>query len=84
MRSIDWIGYLAAILTIISFVPQALQNWRTKITNGISLRMYILFTCGVTRWLICGILIMAWPMILANTIIVILTCIVLSLKLRHG
>ena len=84
MNAIDWIGYVAAVLTTISFVPQAWQIWRTKITKGISLRMYILFTCGVALWLIYGILIGAWPIIVANTITVILASIVLILKLRHG
>lgn len=84
MKAIDWIGYVAAVLTTISFVPQAWQIWRTKITKGISLRMYILFTCGVALWLIYGILIGAWPVIVANTITVVLASIVLFLKLRHG
>jgi MtN3 and saliva related transmembrane protein len=46
--------------------------------------MYILFTCGVALWLLYGILIGAWPVIVANTITVVLAGIVLFLKLRHG
>lgn len=84
MKMIDWIGYVAAVLTTISFVPQVWQIWRTKITKGISLRMYILFTTGVGLWLVYGIMITAWPMIAANTITVILAALVLVLKLRHG
>jgi MtN3 and saliva related transmembrane protein len=84
MKMIDWIGYVAAVLTTISFVPQVWQIWRTKITKGISLRMYILFTTGVGLWLVYGIMITAWPMILANTITVVLAALVLVLKLRHG
>ncbi len=56
----------------------------TKITKGISLRMYVLFTTGVGLWLVYGIVITAWPMILANTITVILAAVVLILKLRHS
>ena len=84
MKAIDWIGYVAAILTTISFVPQVWQIWRTQITKGISLRMYVLFTCGVSLWLIYGILLASWPMIIANTITVILAGGVLFMKLRHG
>lgn len=84
MKTIDWIGYVAAILTTIAFVPQVWQIWRTKITKGISLRMYVLFTTGVGLWLVYGIMITAWPMILANTITVILAAVVLIMKLRHG
>ena len=84
MKAIDWIGYVAAILTTVSFVPQVWQIWRTRITKGISLRMYILFTCGVGLWLVYGILISAWPIIIANTVTVVLASIVLFMKLRHG
>ena len=84
MKTIDWIGYVAAVLTTISFVPQVWQIWGTKITKGISLRMYVLFTTGVGLWLVYGIMITAWPMILVNTITVILAALVLILKLRHG
>jgi MtN3 and saliva related transmembrane protein len=84
MKATDWIGYVAAILTTISFVPQVWQIWQTQITKGISLRMYILLTCGVSLWLIYGILISAWPVIIANTITVILAGVVLFMKLRHG
>jgi len=84
MKTIDWIGYVAAVLTTISFVPQVWQIWGTKITKGISLRMYVLFTTSVGLWLVYGIMITAWPMILANTITVILAALVLILKLRHG
>ena len=84
MKTIDWIGYVAAVLTTISFVPQVWQIWGTKITKGISLRMYVLFTTGVGLWLVYDIMITAWPMILANTITVILAALVLTLKLRHG
>jgi len=84
MKTIDWIGYVAAVLTTISFVPQVWQIWGTKITKGISLRMYVLFTTGVGLWLVYDIMITAWPMILVNTITVILAALVLILKLRHG
>ena len=84
MKLIDWIGYVAAVLTTISFVPQVWQIWNTRITKGISLRMYILFTAGVGLWLVYGVLISAWPIIIANTVTVVLASIVLFLKLRHG
>ena len=51
MISAEWIGYCAATLTTISFVPQVWQIWKTKHTKDISLRMYLLFTCGVALWL---------------------------------
>ena len=53
MISAEWIGYCAATLTTISFVPQVWQIWKTKHTKDISLRMYLLFTCGVKAGCAC-------------------------------
>ena len=49
------VGTTAAILTTISFVPQAYQVIKTKDTSGISLGMYIAFVLGVFLWIIHGI-----------------------------
>ena len=76
-------GYLAATLTTVSFVPQVLQTLRTRDTRAISLGMYALFTLGVALWLVYGILIDAWPVIVANAITLGLTSTVLWHKLAE-
>ena len=48
------IGFIAAVLTTLSFVPQAWQIIKTKDTSGISLGMYAMFVVGVFLWLIHG------------------------------
>ena len=80
----EWIGYLAATLTTVAFVPQVWQIWRSKRTQDISLRMYVLFTCGIAAWLVYGLMIAAWPVVVANAITFVLAGMVLVLKLRHG
>ena len=62
------IGFIAAILTTVSFVPQVLKVWRTRSAKDISLGMYSLFTLGIAAWLVYGVLIDSWPVILANLI----------------
>ena len=84
MLSTEWIGYFAASLTTLSFVPQVWQTWQTRHTQDISLRMYLLFTCGVALWLVYGLLLEAWPIIVANAVTLVLAGTVLTLKLRHG
>ncbi|NIJ41538.1 uncharacterized protein with PQ loop repeat [Parvibaculum indicum] len=42
------IGYIAAFLTTVAFVPQALKTIRTRDTSGISLAMYVCLTVGVS------------------------------------
>lgn len=80
----DWIGSAAAILTTTAFIPQVWQIWRTRHTADISLGMYSLFTLGVALWLTYGILLLSWPIIIANAITLLLAGAVLVMKLRFG
>ena len=83
MQISDWIGTFAAFLTTSSFVPQAWHTFRTRDVSGISLGMYSLFTVGVALWLIYGILLVAWPIIIANLITTSLALAILVMKLRY-
>lgn len=74
------IGYFAAFLTTVAFIPQAYQSWKTRELSGISLPMYTLFTSGVTLWLVYGFYIDSMPIVIANAITLVLSTIVLTLK----
>jgi MtN3 and saliva related transmembrane protein len=80
----EWLGYIAALLTSSSFIPQAVMTIRSRNTQGISLAMYVIFTVGVALWLAYGVYLDSWPMILANTVTLGLAATVLGLKLRYG
>jgi MtN3 and saliva related transmembrane protein len=82
-HQIEVIGYCAAFLTTIAFLPQAIRSWRSRDLSGISLGMYALFTFGVGLWLIYGLIIERWPLILANAMTFALALSILILKLRH-
>jgi len=82
--NLEWIGFVAAFLTTVSFIPQAVMTIRTKNTSGISRGMYSMFTVGVAFWLVYGIALDSWPMILANTMTLGLAATILGLKLRYG
>lgn len=77
-------GTVAAILTTASFLPQALHVLRTRDTRSLSLPMYVVFTVGVAFWLGYGLVLGSWPMIVANTITLVLAGAILALKLRYG
>lgn len=76
------IGSIAAVCTTVAFVPQVIKSWRTRDLSGISLPMYTIFTLGVVLWLVYGILIRDWPVIIANAVTALLAGLVLLLKLR--
>lgn len=84
LPAMDLLGYAAAALTTASFVPQALKSWSTRDLSGVSLSMYALFTLGVALWMLYGLAIGSWPVILANAVTLALAGTVLVLKLRHG
>lgn len=78
------VGSIAAILTTVSFVPQAWHSFKTRDVSGISLGMYSVFTVGVALWLVYGLLLGAWPLIIANSITLALAAAILTMKLRFG
>lgn len=84
MRLDDLIGYFAAFLTTFSFLPQALHTFRSRDVSGISLGMYSSFTVGVALWLVYGLLLGAWPIVVANAVTLSLAVAILFMKLRFG
>ena len=80
----DIIGYVAATLTTVAFVPQAIKTWRLRSADGVSLRMYALFALGVALWLVYGLIIRAWPVVAANAVTLALALAILWMRLRYG
>ena len=76
------IGVVAAVLTTASFLPQVWHSFKTRDVSGISLGMYSAFTVGIALWLVYGLLIGAWPLILANGITLVFALAILVMKLR--
>jgi len=82
MISSDTIGYAAATLTTASFLPQAWYTFRTRDVRGISLGMYLIFVIGVSLWLAYGVMVAALPIVIANSITLMLAGTILAMKLR--
>ncbi len=80
----DIIGTAAACLTTASFVPQAWLSFKTRDVSGVSLGMYSVFTVGVAMWLVYGLLLSAWPIVVANAITLALALAILGMKIRFG
>jgi MtN3 and saliva related transmembrane protein len=78
----ELVGYCAAILTTVSFLPQVWHTFRSRDVSGISLAMYTVFAIGVFLWLVYGALLGAWPIVLANAVTLALALAILVMKLR--
>jgi MtN3 and saliva related transmembrane protein len=83
MTLIDLIGFAAGVLTTISFIPQVLRTWRLRSARDVSLGMYAVFTSGLVLWLLYGVLIGSWPIIVANVFTVALTISILVMVIRY-
>ena len=82
--TIEFIGMVAATLTTACWIPQAMRTIRTKNTGGISLISQLLLVAGIGLWLVYGLAIGSWPLIIANAITFLMVSIVLALKIRYG
>lgn len=76
------LGYVAASLTTLSFIPQAIKTLRSGDTSAISLRMYVLFTSGIALWGLYGLLTADGPLIIANAITLVSAGLILERKAR--
>ncbi|MBD0320701.1 MAG: SemiSWEET transporter [Gemmatimonadetes bacterium] len=79
---ISLIGFLAGCVTVVSFVPQVVQVWRTRRTRDLSSGAFLLLALGAALWLAYGVLTRDWPVILTNSAVGLLVCAILVAKLR--
>ena len=78
------VGYVAGFLTTTALLPQVVKTLKDRRTADISLGMYVLFVSGISLWLVYGLLLGAWPVILSNLIGLILAGSILAMKIRNG
>jgi MtN3 and saliva related transmembrane protein len=81
---LDLLGYLAGILTTLAYLPQVIKSIRHKSMKDISLGMYILLCSGIACWMLYGVGLSSWPVILANGVTLVLAGTILICKIRHG
>jgi len=75
------IGGIAAVLSTVSFMPQVIKIIRSRDTEGISTGMYVVTVIGFAMWIAYGALQSAWPLIASNSVCLILSTFILTMKL---
>lgn len=78
---IDLVGYLGSFLTSITFIPQVYKTWKTKSANDLSLSMMLIVVTSCIVWLVYAVALMLWPVIIANSIIGVLSLMLIYFKL---
>lgn len=81
MPFVTIIGAVAALCSTVSFAPQAWKIIRTRQTKDISTGMYLFTVMGFAAWLTYGVLLKQWPLIAANSICLVLSAFILTMKL---
>lgn len=78
--AVDYLGFAAATCTTCAFIPQVVLVWRQRAATGISTGMYLLLSLGIVLWLCYGLLLGAWPIVIANGVTLLLAVSVLIMK----
>jgi MtN3 and saliva related transmembrane protein len=81
MKEVTVVSLFAAILSMVSFLPQAWMIIKTKSTAGISTKMYLVTVAGFVLWLIYGFMTMQWAIIGQNIICLVTSSFILTMKL---
>jgi MtN3 and saliva related transmembrane protein len=78
------VGSVAAVCSMVSFVPQIMQIIKKRDASTVSFRMYVVTVTGFACWITYGVLIKSWPVVGSNTVCLVLSAVILVLKLRYS
>jgi MtN3 and saliva related transmembrane protein len=78
------VGSGAGLITVISFLPQAVRVWRTKRTQDLSRGTFVMLVVQSAGWTTYGVMLGQAPIIWTNIGVLVLTLSILVAKLRHG
>jgi MtN3 and saliva related transmembrane protein len=84
MEVVNILGFVAGTLTTVSLLPQMIKTWRTKSAKDISLEMFCILAAGVLLWIIYGIRIMAYPIIICNSVSLAFIAMNIVLKIKYN
>ena len=82
--SVELLGFVAAALTTLCWLPQTIRAVRARDTASLSLSTFAVFAAGIFLWLVYGVMIGSWPVIVANVFTLALNLVIVFQKLRHG
>jgi MtN3 and saliva related transmembrane protein len=84
MDWIEYIGLLGSAISSITFMPQVYQVWKTKSVGDLNLTMLLIVFTSTIIWLIYGIGKGLLPVILCNSIICLLSLLLIYFKISYN
>ena len=80
----EYLGYIGGIFTTFCYVPQIIRVFQLRSAKEISLLFTILLLVGAVIWLFYGIFLSLPPVIVWNSIAVVMVSALLYAKLKFG
>lgn len=83
MSSIEIVGHFGAFLSSITFIPQVYKVWQSKHARDLSLSMLFIVFTSTVFWIVYGVTLGLWPVLLCNIIISLLSLTLIYFKFRY-
>lgn len=77
------IGYSASLCMVLGYLPQAISTIRTRQTDGIALPTFIMLGLGSVFFVIQGIMLHNWPLVITNVIASVCSVIIFGIKMHN-
>ena len=84
MTWVDLVGHFGSLLSSITFLPQVYKTYKSRSAGDLSLVMLSIVTTSTIVWLVYGVALKLWPVIICNTIICALSLLLIYFKFRYG
>ena len=81
MNWIEALGLFGAFLSSVTFIPQVYKTWQTRQVKDLSLMMILIVVTSTIVWLVYGIYLLLWPVIICNAIMFVLSSLLVYFKL---
>lgn len=84
MQIVELAGHIGSVLSSITFLPQVYKTWKSKKAGDLSMTMLSIVCISTIVWLIYGIGLTLWPVIICNSIICLLSLLLIAFKLVYS
>lgn len=83
MTGVEILGYAAGAVTCLTFLPQVIKTWQSKSAKDVSLGMFLIAALNEVMWIVYGVLLNNWVIILTNAVVLSMSLIMIWLKFRY-
>jgi MtN3 and saliva related transmembrane protein len=78
------VGFVAAICTTVSYIPQVRKCWQTGSAGDLSLKMLLTLATGIGLWVVYGLMKADPVIVTANGVSLLLLAYLLVFKVREN